>query len=53
MECIPESAVNLVDTSDGGCLQSHQVSQEKCTTKLQVPQKGTQIWLAAEGKVIL
>lgn len=53
MNCIPASAVKLPNVSDGGCLWSHQVSQERCTTKLQVPQKAMQTWPAAEGKIIL
>lgn len=53
MKCIPMSAVKLPSMSDSGCLWSHQVSQERCTTKLQVLQKAAQARLAVKGKTVV
>ena len=52
-KCIPASAEKLLNVSDGSCLWSHQVGQGRCTTKLQVLQKVTRAWPAAEGKTTL
>lgn len=53
MKCTPASTVKPLTMSGGDCLWSHQVDKQRCTTKLQVPQKAIQAWPTAEEKTIV
>lgn len=52
MKYTPTSAVKLFSIISS-CLSSHQVSQDRCTTKPQVLQKAAQAWLAVKGNTVV